>query len=647
MKMKTQEIVRNDIVEWLEQKFKDKKLYKELEESPEFQKDLNNAQMEQKFFWYPRLPIDLISVEKRREFTELAQKEGTSKKKKTRLVNNYTLFFVISSRKTLRRKNLNYFEKRLSFYLYYFSRISEPQRFRINVIISKSINLPREFIQFCAESGLGLWTIDLTDRTRKRKRKEICKPKTLRERMICDFGNAVDNPAEVGEAIGKICRGIGIKDASSFRKAIKESAGDFTILFEKYILEAADAIAGVTDVEFGRRYLDRELLYQTCRLNKVSYRAKLIELVTQHLDENYDDYEFVSEVFKILWRECFGIPYVKFLETFEPALLHIFAEGERDKIYRDHYIHQFQVFLLGLYIIDKCYESFAKKYKRPELCWLVTASFHDMAYPIQLYDDWTDEFFNKVFKVKNLGHVELKTNFVDKSFLRAFSYLIVRLCEVIKGKKPSVNWVANENELLQCFYEEITGPKKKNHSVLSSLCLLKLIQEKFAQTVKIKGMQYKEAFDYIFVPSALAIALHDKDMWEKLRNEEKWKGRVDKCPLPVLEFELDPLSFILIFCDSIQEWGRPTKSKIANKEKERLNRFYLKSTKYEPDKGFDITIHTPNRRREEEFFKNKEKELRNLQTFLKQPSNIEFTIHLEDKDGKGVKEGFRMLGACG
>lgn len=643
MKMSTKETVRNDIVEWLEQKFKDKRIYKELEESPEFQQDLNNAQMEQKFFWYPRLPIDLILVEKRRELTEQEQYQGASKKK-TKLVYNYTLFFLISSRKTLSRKNLHYFEKRLSFYLYYFSRISEPQRFRITVIIPTSINLPREFSQFCAESALGLWTINLTKGIRKGRRREICKPQTLRERMISEFGKAIDNPEEVGEAIEKICREIGVEDADSFRKAIKESAGDFTILFEKYILEAADAIAGVTDVEFGRRYLDRELLHQTCRLNKVSYRAKLIELVTQHLDENYDDYEFVSEVFKILWKECFGIRYVKFLETFEPALLHVFAEGERDIIYRDHYIHQFQVFLLGLYIINKRYESFAKKYKKPELCWLITSSFHDMAYPVQLYDDWTDKFFDKVFKVKNLGHIELKTNFIDKSFLRAFSYLIVKLCEVIKGKAPDSNWVAKENELLQCFYEEITGPKRKNHGVLSSLCLLKLMQERFAQTVRIEGMNYEEAFDYIFVPSALAIALHDDNMWEKLRNEEKWKGRVGRCPLPVLEFELDPLSFLLIFCDAIQEWGRPTKSKMAGKKEERWNRFYLKSMKYEPDIGFDITIHTPNHKRAEEFFAKKEKEFRNLQTFLKQPPNVEFTIHLEDKDGEGIKEGFRMLG---
>lgn len=643
--MSPQETTRNNIVEWLEQKFKDKRIYKELEESPEFQQDLNNAQIKQAFFWYPRLPIDLILVEKRRELTEQEQYQGTSKKK-TKLVNNYTLFFIIFSQKTLGRKNLSYFEKRLSFYLYYFSRISEPQRFRITVIIPTSIRLPTEFRQFCTESGLGLWAIDLAKEIQKGRYKPICKPKTLRERMINEFGESVDNPEALGEAIERICREIGIEDADSFRKAIKERASDFTILFEKYILEEADALAGVTDAEFGRRYLDRELLYQTCRLNKVSYRAKLIELVTQHLDENYDDYEFVSEVFKILWRECLGIPYVKFLSTFEPALLHVFAEGERDIIYRDHYIHQFQVFLLGLYIIDKCYESFAKKYKRPELCWLITSSFHDMAYPVQLYDDWTDKFFDNVFKVKNLGHVELKTNFVGKSFLRALGYLIVRLCKVIKGKEPTGNWLAEENELLQCFYEEITGPKRKNHSVLSSVCLLKLMQERFAQTVKIDGMTYEEAFDHIFVPSALAIALHDENMWEKLRNEEKWKKRVGKCPLPVLEFELDPLSFLLIFCDAIQEWGRPTKSKMVNnnKKQERWNRFYLKSMKYEPDIGFDVTIHTPNHKRTEEFFVKKEKEFRNLQTFLKQPPNVEFTIHLEDRDGEGIKEGFRMLG---
>jgi len=161
------------------------------------------------------------------------------------------------------------------------------------------------------------------------------------------------------------------------------------------------------------------------------------------------------------------------------------------------------------------------------------------------------------------------------------------------------------------------------------------------------GTTFSKLLDGIFIPSALAIALHDVEVWRELK---KMHG------LHFLEFEDDPLTFLLIFCDNIQEWGRPSKSKSDHKGEKRIplhsqtddegkkwKKFYLKEIEFDSQKSiFDIIIWTPDHTKTEGFFINKREELKEIQTFLKQPSNIKFTIHLKDKDGEG--EDFSMEG---
>jgi retron-type reverse transcriptase len=118
-------------------------------------------------------------------------------------------------------------------------------------------------------------------------------------------------------------------------------------------------------------------------------------------------------------------------------------------------------------------------------------------------------------------------------------------------------------------------------------------------------------------------------VWRKLRKEND-KDNPPKI-LYNMEFEKDPLSFLLIFCDNVQEWGRPSKTS-TEKDTEREMKFHLQ--KIETKEGVDITIWTPNYPKNEKFFKDKRDELNNLKFFLKQPSDIIFTIHLNDKDGK-------------
>lgn len=585
-------IRHNQIIKLLEKKFSrlGYKIYRNLEDIRDFRAKYAK---EVQLLIDPKLPLDIICTQEIEEETEEGKRKNFT---------YYTLFLVSSTGKLSET-----LKNRLLFYKFYLSRVISSKRLKINLVIP--YQKKKRGLEFFRDNGFGLWEV-----IKEQKLGEIHKAETPRAQMIREFKESKDSPAKDTE--------------------LAKRGEDIALFFDKYIHDAVDAIAGVSPEQFGKRYIDRSLLDKMFELKNISYGEELLEWINNHLTEKGNDYVFVSEVFSTLWEDHIKIPYTDFLETFEPSLQHIFAEtrGRSDRIYRDHYLHQFQVFLLGLYIIDKLYDNFAEKYKKPEISWLIISSFHDMAYPVQLYDRWSGEFFNKVFKVpKELGYVELKSNFVDNSFLGCMSYIITRLCTVLLEGKARDNWVTERNDLVQFFYQKIT--EAKNHCILSSISLLKMVQDpKYANKITIDGMSSKNVLEDIFAPSALTIALHDEEVWQELKEI----GGLHK-----LKFEDDPLSFLLIFCDNIQEWGRPSKSQVDGEE-ERWKKFYLKDIKYDPKKGFKITIWTPNHTKAEKFFKDKKTELGEIETFLQQPSGVKFAIRLEDKDHKG--EDFEMEG---
>ena len=246
-----------------------------------------------------------------------------------------------------------------------------------------------------------------------------------------------------------------------------------------------------------------------------------------------------------------------------------------------------------------------------ENAWLVAASFHDMAYPLQLYEKWARSFFGDILGVKNMGDWDLKTKFIGETFLASMGVLITFFCRAYKGKVPA-NWPEDEKELVNFFYEKIT--EEKIHSVLSSIALL-------------KGIKNKQLVDSTFAPSALSIALHDKDIWESKESRKADKKGLQDGYLKKLKCEQDPLSFLLLFCDNAQEFGR--------KEKEET--FVLDSIESEVNgnKNYKVTLWAPNLSGNKPLFKKKRSQLEALRSFLRQPTDdvkIEFEIDLLESD---------------
>ncbi len=333
-------VTYNEVISWLEEKLKVKdvrlklgfqsevtdaniKWYRGLEYSDEFKKDIQVAQSRGVTFHIdPALPVDVVMVAKIKEREE----EDTGKLKE---FNYYWVFWVILSEDPG-------LKKRLLFYQFYLSRVSEP--YRVKMIIVTAADGPKNLMgklrEIAEENKFGLWIADVA----KDELTQVLEAKTFRDRMVEEFREPINREVK-----------------AKFPEEIRNRAKDLAMFFDSYVRDAVEAIVGITPEEAGKRYIDRKILDLAFKLEKVSYGQKVQELVTEHLSKKTNDYKFVTGAFDSLWKECqFEIPYSDFLETFEPALYHLSAGGGRT--YRDHYLHQFQVFLLGLHIIDKFHD---------------------------------------------------------------------------------------------------------------------------------------------------------------------------------------------------------------------------------------------------------------------------------------------------
>lgn len=521
------------------------------------------------------------------------------------------------------------FQKKLLFYQYYLSRNLKPSRYRIVLAIPASAEVEttpfnadeeeEKKQDFYKDNGFGLWKI----KGRNSIDKKTYSPISLRDKMARDFNH----------------------DIAQKHPELRKRTNSICSFADRYIHDSVYATAGVYPVKFQERHIDAKILHKMLELKNVSYGEQLSSAISKHLSCGGGEYEFVRDLFSELWATQIGIAYNDFLKTFDPALQHIFAETKDNGIvYRDHYIHQFQVFLLGLYVMDKLYDDVVEKSKckKPEISWLMISSFHDIGYPIQLYDQWSRKFFQEVFDVtEDIARIEIKSKFVEQSFMNATNCLIARLCSVFCNEELKGDWLADKKELLRFFYRSIT--EAKNHCILSGVSLLRMLcKEEYRDKITIDKMTFEQIWGDIIIPSALTIALHDSGVWGELRNKETWQQAHEKVPLPVLRFDDDPLSFLLIFCDNIQEWGRPSKSQSDEKNRKGKT-FYLRDLQYDPQKGFNVTIWTPNYAKTAKFFKDKKTELGEIETFLQQPSDVKFAIRLEDENNKG--EDFEMQGS--
>lgn len=235
-----------------------------------------------------------------------------------------------------------------------------------------------------------------------------------------------------------------------------------------------------------------------------------------------------------------------------------------DPYYREHYSHQRQVFLLGCLIynqfkerVDPCLNDLLDKYiklENPhergmvtslfEVCWYLTAMFHDCGYPIQHYHKLFTQFLKENFHYRFSPRLRITDDLILNERLDPCFDVIADDFWGDRNKKEEFRLM-----LVHQFVE-------RNHAVHSAVAMRKLI----------RFNESGESFSRLLQPVYSAIALHDYGVWQHSAivgkflkdNQEKLK---DKLPFNYnLDFQADlkrnPLLHILLIADSIHHWGR-------------------------------------------------------------------------------------------
>ncbi len=294
--------------------------------------------------------------------------------------------------------------------------------------------------------------------------------------------------------------------------------------------------------------------------SNMTYSKELNNFARQYqlLESEEQESSLILENLRDLWAGKFekseSAKAFENFKIFEPVLLNI--EG-----YRDHFIHPFQVLLLGSLVIDQNYRLFENlvRKKMPEIksntvdfSWLLAATFHDFCYPIELFRKFTNDLFEKFLNSKQVKPEINLNNFLLEEGTLNYVDQLASLFDFYSTQDGCPQWVFNSecklsdslrNILLADLFE------RKDHGILSSITLVKkIMQEEF---VKSNPQYIKERFSTDIYPAALAIALHNIT-----------PHKVDS-EIPKIWFERMPLVFLLIYCDTVQDWGRPGKDRIT------------------------------------------------------------------------------------
>ena len=310
------------------------------------------------------------------------------------------------------------------------------------------------------------------------------------------------------------------------------------------------------------------LIDKLSNLNNIIYKKPLIELSFDYRKEARDDYEIAEKCITDLWHEYLGLKYPNIHKRVENIL-------QRDEVYREHFVHQFQVFLIGAYILDYIYPEVAEKFEEKHECkienvWLAASTFHDFSYGLQNFDTWLMQFFEDILRVKNK---QTKDNLnllnLDAAMIR--EALFDQITKIIDHLYNNLKKNGKEN-ITRFFYEKAV--RDRNHGVLSAISLLKIHEEIDEKEPEIKEKGILEA--------AVAIACHDEDIWEALcgcqgylRSSGKMPFKendcVEKCGRGTL---LWPSKKIKLFEDKISE--KTTKEVIDNARCESWEREIMK-----------------------------------------------------------------------
>ena len=315
----------------------------------------------------------------------------------------------------------------------------------------------------------------------------------------------------------------------SFKEAIKNYKEVLSISAPTVVLKSLE----------DRKLIPNNLIqtvYSRLKSSEISYKDKVSKFYNDFMNDfTRDIYDLIHDtVIDLLDRET---DLFRLFRDFEKLLY------ESKSFYRDHYIHPFQVFLIGLLIVDALYDELIQIIRKQfdlsedeakrviDYTWLYSSLFHDIGYPLQKFKEWSQEFMKKFLGYDLSINIDLTKSFITQQD----SYTILHYVDMLSELYNKLTGQTT-TEFRDLFLNEFL--ERQNHATTSALALMKIHEN------ILKSDDEKHKVEKIIVKlSALSIALHDRKLFLKLTHP--------------IKFEELPFAFILIFSDTAQEWGRP------------------------------------------------------------------------------------------
>lgn len=190
--------------------------------------------------------------------------------------------------------------------------------------------------------------------------------------------------------------------------------------------------------------------------------------------------------------------------------------------FRDHFIHSFHVFLIGLLIwpiikknIDNNGFEAEKKFLK---FWFLTALWHDISYPITTTSKWINDVLKGLIGQKS----DVRSFYIHTDIFGVGSYH-----KALLYIANNMNW--DTKLMINKLTERLNKKEYCDHGLLSAILLIgKLIKKEINNNIL-------EKYFNVFI----AIAIHD-NFWQYCNNDSLNK----------------PLSILLALSDEIHSWGR-------------------------------------------------------------------------------------------
>ena len=271
-------------------------------------------------------------------------------------------------------------------------------------------------------------------------------------------------------------------------------------------------------------------------LRHVHYRTELVEFADKYEPTTFgsleEEYGIVFETTRLMLESSFGGALSDSLQKMMRGEL---AAPLLDETYRDHFIHPFQDFVLGLIILDYYHSSFRNWYSDAlcsvpasdlETCWLLSTIFHDKARPLRVFGRQMEELRGP-FIPTGIGYETTYAGLISS----AFEHL--KSGHRLETWAPSTQAIRSQLSLLL-----IEHANKGDHGVLGGFALLEQVRRARGSEQRIAPVE---------IMSALSIVLHNQDPRQDF---------ISNSILPIA-METFPIPGLLLYCDAAQEWGRP------------------------------------------------------------------------------------------